>query len=154
MLAVEIGEDGQAGKTALGQLPALLPAQHRFEAIAGADQPAHITGGIGELDLRQLLDPAPIRTLGPFVQLHTHQLIHHILEPMAGAIGAGQPAGHLGAEERRHGDAQPLGQGRQVETGEMEHLLDSRIFQQQLEPRRSLLAPGDADATGVVVLIT
>jgi small GTP-binding protein len=88
------------------------------------------------------------------MKLDTHQLIHHILEPMAGAVGAGQPAGDLGAEERRHGDAQPLGQGRQVKTGEMEHLLDSRIFQQQLEFGGSLLAPGDADATGVVVLIT
>ena len=73
---------------------------------------------------------------------------------MAGAVGAGQPAGHLGAKERRHADAQSLGQGRQVKTGEMEHLLDSRIFQQQLELGRSLLAPGDADATGVVVIIT
>ena len=72
---------------------------------------------------------------------------------MAGAVGAGQAAGHLGAEQGRHGDAEPLGQGGHIKAGEVEHLLDRRCLHQLLEQGRLGLPPGDADAADVVLVV-
>ena len=72
---------------------------------------------------------------------------------MPGAVGAGEAAGHLGAKDGLHVDAQVFGQGGHVEAGEMEHLLDRRVLHQGLEPRRLPLAPGQADATDVVIVV-
>ena len=72
---------------------------------------------------------------------------------MPGAVGAGQAAGHLGAKDRLHSDAQVFGQGGHVEAGEMENLLDRLALHQGLEPRRFLLAPGQADAANIVLVV-
>ena len=77
MLAVEIGEDGQAGKAALGQLPALLPAQHCFEAIAGADQPERDIGD--ERGIEAGGGAALVPVVGPF-------------DPAEAAVGQGAEA--------------------------------------------------------------
>ena len=91
-------------------------------------------GRIGQLDITEIFHPSPIGALGLLVELHPHQLLHHILEPMAGAIGAAQAAADLGAEDRVHRNRQIFSQGRHIEAGEMEHLFDRMIFHQGLEP--------------------
>ena len=124
-----------------------------MESVPGWQQVAHVVGGVGQLAVTELLDPAPVAALGLLIELHPHQLLHHLLEAVAGAVGAGQAAGHLGAEQGRHGDAEPLGQGGHIKAGEVEHLLDGRCLHQLLEQGRLGLPPGDADAADVVLVV-
>ena len=133
-LAVEVGEHRDAAKTALGQLPALFALEHGFQPISGRQQVAHVPCRIGQLDIGEIFNPTPVRALGLLVELHPHQLLHHLLEPMAGAVGAPQAAGHLGAENRIGGDAKVFSQGRHIKAGKVKHLLNRRVFHQGLQP--------------------
>ena len=72
---------------------------------------------------------------------------------MAGAVGAGQAAGHLGAEDRIHGNTKTAGHGRHVEAGVVEHLLDASGFHQLLEQRSLGLAAGNANTAHAVLVV-
>jgi hypothetical protein len=72
---------------------------------------------------------------------------------MARAVGAGEFAGDLGAEERLDEDAEVMLQGGDVEAGEVEDLGNIRGFEELFEVGRGGLALGDADDADPIVII-
>ena len=91
-----------------------LPAPASARDGRGPAAIANVVRGVGQLLLAELLNPSPITALGLLIEVHAHQLTHHSRQAMAGAVGASQAAGHLGAEDRIHGNAKAAGHGRHV----------------------------------------
>ena len=74
-----------------------------------------------------------------------------VLQPVAVGVGARQPRGDLGAEERRRHDPEGVVEDGDVEAGVVEDLGERRVGEERRQDRRLGLAGRDLDDVGVAV---
>ena len=70
--AIEIREDWDATEASLRQAPALFTNKHLLKPIARRQQVAHIVGGVSQLLITELINPAPVTALGLLIEVNTY----------------------------------------------------------------------------------
>ncbi|MNS93984.1 hypothetical protein D3C72_1281850 [compost metagenome] len=107
-------------------------------------QVEHVGGGIFELGGRQRLG-RPVGGLLRLGDVDFQHFLEIVLKTMPVRVGAGQPRGDLGAEDRCGRHAEGMEQNGDIETAVVKNLLVGGIGQHADEVRGLRLAGGDAD---------
>jgi hypothetical protein len=135
------------------QFQAIFAFQHGDQLRTGGQQIAHVIGSIAQLVVGEVAGIAPVGALGSFVEFDADGFFDQVFETVARAVGAGEFAGDLGAEERLDIDAQVMLQGGDVEAGEVEDFGNIRGFEELFQMWGGGLALGDADDADPIVLV-
>ncbi len=89
-------QEGEAGG---GDFAALLAGEQHLELLLQGVEMQDVGRRVGDLRLGQRLG-RPVRTLLLLREIDAEQFAGEILEAVAVGVGAGQPRGDLGAEDR------------------------------------------------------
>src|SRR5579875_3893261 len=139
---IELCPNRQEGEGGGGELGAPFARQHGIELVAQRMQVQHIGSSIGKLSLRKIGSP-PVGRLLLFRQFDPQELASEVLQSVPIGVGSGQFRGDLRTVEREGHSSEGFVKDRNIESGVMEELDDTRVGEKPLEVRGMFLAGGD-----------